>query len=168
MSGLPDVFKILEGPESSPFCPPPYPTEYVSELHPTVVTLNVAEIPVPPSIIVKALGREILADLEAKSIMLVHSPVHREKGNCYLLWLATIWSSREHVRDARALWRTAVHQVQETLEKSTTSEAMAGRANAALKALEMLPWHGNIKGFRGAVPVDSEDEDLDVPGLVSE
>ncbi|KAJ7846023.1 hypothetical protein B0H13DRAFT_2363298 [Mycena leptocephala] len=61
----------------------------------------------------------------------------------------------ERVRDARALWRTAVDQVQETLEKSTASEAIAGRANPALKALEKLPWDGDIEGFRGAVPVDS-------------
>ncbi|KAJ7668831.1 hypothetical protein B0H17DRAFT_1248122 [Mycena rosella] len=172
MSGLPDVFKIPDRPEklSIPLTSlsvsrlikvqlPPQrkstvftdPTKYVSELHPTVVTFNVAEIPVPPSIIFKALGQEILADLEAEFIMLVHSLAHREKGNRYPFWLATIWSSMEHVCDARALWRTTVDQVQETLEKSTTSEAMAGRANAALKALEMLPWHGDIKGFHGAV-----------------
>ncbi|KAJ7704920.1 hypothetical protein B0H17DRAFT_1126543 [Mycena rosella] len=181
MSGLPDIFKIPDGPEKLSIPPtslsvsrlikfrlPPQrkstvftdPTEYVSELHPTVVTFNVAEIPVPPSIIVKALGREILADPEAKSIMLVHSPAHREKGNRYPLWLATIWPSMEHIRDARALSRTAVDQVQETLKKSTTSEAMAWRANAALKALEMLPWHGDIKGFCGAVPVDNHEDHM--------
>ncbi|KAJ6590197.1 hypothetical protein B0H10DRAFT_1831077 [Mycena sp. CBHHK59/15] len=93
--------------------------------------------------------------MEAKSIVLVHSPAHREKGDRYPLWLATIWSSMERVRDARALWRTAVDQVQETLEKSTTSEAIPGRANAALKALEKLQWDGQIDGFRAGATVDS-------------
>ncbi|KAJ6573705.1 hypothetical protein B0H10DRAFT_2236933 [Mycena sp. CBHHK59/15] len=124
MGGLPDILKIPDGPEKLSIPPASLsvsslikfqlpaqrkstvftdPAEYVSELHPTVVTFNVAEIPVPPSIIVKALGREILADPEAKSIVLVHSPAHRGKGDRYPLWLATIWSSMERVRDARAL-----------------------------------------------------------------
>ncbi|KAJ7897754.1 hypothetical protein B0H13DRAFT_1623428, partial [Mycena leptocephala] len=65
-----------------------------------------------------------------------------------------IWSSMERVREARTLWRTAVDQVHETLQKSTTTEAAAGRAKAALQALDKLPWDGVVKGFKGG-PVDS-------------
>ncbi|KAJ7176100.1 hypothetical protein C8R43DRAFT_857866, partial [Mycena crocata] len=59
-----------------------------------------------------------------------------------------IWSSMEHVRESRTLWRTAVASVKQTLEKSSTSEAAAGRIKAALEALETLPWDGDIKGFK--------------------
>jgi hypothetical protein len=49
-------------------------------LGPTITTFDVLEIPVPPSVVVKALGRAILLDPEIKSIVLVHSPLHRDKG----------------------------------------------------------------------------------------
>jgi hypothetical protein len=111
MSGLPDVLKIPDGPEKLSLPPnnlpvsslikfqlPPQhkstvfadPTDYLSELPPTITTFNVREIPIPPSVVVKALGRAILLDPEFKSIVLVHSPVHRGKDDRYPLWLATI------------------------------------------------------------------------------
>ncbi|KAJ7934966.1 hypothetical protein B0H13DRAFT_1854673 [Mycena leptocephala] len=93
--------------------------------------------------IVKALGRAILADPEAKSILLAIA-IHSGWPQSGRQWSA--YATQE-------LWRTAVDQVQETLEKSTTSEAIAGRANAALKALEFWK-HANDK-----------NEDLDVPGM---
>ncbi|KAJ7805971.1 hypothetical protein B0H14DRAFT_3882544 [Mycena olivaceomarginata] len=46
------------------------PTEYLSDLHPTITTFNVLEIPVPPSVVVKALGCAILLDPEITSIRL--------------------------------------------------------------------------------------------------
>ncbi|KAJ7669586.1 hypothetical protein B0H17DRAFT_1142145 [Mycena rosella] len=132
MSGLPDVLKIPDGPEKLLIPPTSLP---VSSLNPALSNFscrrnaNPLSLQTPPSPWLCNPGCP-----EAKSILLVHSPAHREKGDHYPLWVATIWSSMERVRDARALWRTAVDQVQETLEKSTTSEAIAGRANAALKA----------------------------------
>ncbi|KAJ7150102.1 hypothetical protein C8R43DRAFT_887447, partial [Mycena crocata] len=125
-----------------------HPTEYLSDLLPTISTFTVRDIPVPPSVVVKALGRAILLDPEIKSIVLVHSPAHRGENGRYPLWLATIWSSMERVREARTQWRTAVASVQHTLEKSTTSKVAAQRIKAALKALEKLPWGGDLEGFK--------------------
>ncbi|KAJ7618329.1 hypothetical protein DFH06DRAFT_949667, partial [Mycena polygramma] len=59
-----------------------------------------------------------------------------------------IWSLMERARQARGLWRTAVSKIKQTLEKSTTTEAAAGRIKAALKALENLAWEGDVKGFK--------------------
>ncbi|KAJ6484281.1 hypothetical protein DFH09DRAFT_1106599 [Mycena vulgaris] len=94
MSGLPDVLKIPDGPEKLSIpagdlpvsaliklkLPPQrassiytHPTDYLSELAPTITTFNAAEIVVPPSHVVKALGRAILLDPELQSIELVHS-----------------------------------------------------------------------------------------------
>ncbi|KAJ6550805.1 hypothetical protein DFH09DRAFT_1281202 [Mycena vulgaris] len=42
------------------------PTDYLSGLPPTITTFNVTEIVVPPSVVVKALGRAILFDPEIK------------------------------------------------------------------------------------------------------
>ncbi|KAJ7848723.1 hypothetical protein B0H14DRAFT_3452934 [Mycena olivaceomarginata] len=91
MSGLPDILRIPEGLEklslagtSIPvsdfikFPLPPQrkstvfadPTEYLSDLRPTITTFNVLEIPVPPLVVVKALGRAILLDPEITSIRL--------------------------------------------------------------------------------------------------
>ncbi|KAJ7215018.1 hypothetical protein GGX14DRAFT_696571 [Mycena pura] len=85
MSGLPDVLKIPDGPEKLSIpagdlpvsaliklkLPPQrassiytHPTDYLSELVPTITTFNAAEIVVPPSHVVKALGRAILLDPE--------------------------------------------------------------------------------------------------------
>ncbi|KAJ7866143.1 hypothetical protein B0H13DRAFT_2352669 [Mycena leptocephala] len=86
--------------------------------------------------------------------ILVHSPAHRGKDDRYPPWLATIWSLMERVREAKTLWNTVLDPVQETLKKSTTSEAAAKRMKAALDALESLPWDGAVKGFRGGVFVN--------------
>ncbi|KAJ7917809.1 hypothetical protein B0H13DRAFT_2440292 [Mycena leptocephala] len=131
------------------------PTDYLSELPPTITTFNVAEIVVPPLVVVKALGRIILLDPEIKSIVLVHSPAHRGKDDRYPPWLATIWSLMEGVREARTLWRTAVDQVKATIENSTTSDAAVERATAAIQALGMLPWDGIIKGFKAGGSIDA-------------
>ncbi|KAJ6514087.1 hypothetical protein DFH09DRAFT_1099740 [Mycena vulgaris] len=85
MSGLPDVLKIPDGPEKLSIpagdlpvsaliklkLPPQrassiytHPTDYLSELASTITTFNAAEIVVPPSHVVKALGRAILLDPE--------------------------------------------------------------------------------------------------------
>ncbi|KAJ7348422.1 hypothetical protein DFH08DRAFT_959826 [Mycena albidolilacea] len=64
-------------------------SDYLPDLSRTITTFNLTEILVPPSVIVKALGRALLPDPEVKSIMLVHSPAHRGKDR-YPLWLATI------------------------------------------------------------------------------
>ncbi|KAJ6555044.1 hypothetical protein DFH09DRAFT_1280668 [Mycena vulgaris] len=92
MSGLPVAFRIPDGPKKLSFPPnnlpvssliefqlPPQrkstvysdPTDYLAELPPTLTTFNVTEIVVPPSVVVKALGRAILLDPEMKSIVLV-------------------------------------------------------------------------------------------------
>ncbi|KAJ7815543.1 hypothetical protein B0H13DRAFT_2381016 [Mycena leptocephala] len=170
MAGLPNALKILDGPEKLSLPPnnlpvsslvklklPPQckstvfadPTDYLSDLSPMISSFQVMEIPVPPSAVVKALGRAILLDPEVKSIVLVHSPAHCGREDRYPPWLATIWSLMERVREAKTLWRTVLDPVQETLEKSTTSEAAAERMKAALDALESLPWDGAVKGFRG-------------------
>jgi hypothetical protein len=128
MSGLPNVLKILD-PEKLSLPPnnlpvsslikfqlPPQrkstvfadPTDYLSELPPTITTFNVREILIPPSVVVKALGCTTLLDPKFKSIFLVHSPAHRGKDDHYPLWLATIWSSMERIREAITLWRTTV------------------------------------------------------------
>ncbi|KAJ7878340.1 hypothetical protein B0H14DRAFT_2567303 [Mycena olivaceomarginata] len=101
------------------------PSDYFSDLPPTITTFNVEEIPTPPSIVVKALGRSYLCDPNIKSIVLVHSPAHREKAECYPVWLATIWSSMESVRAARTLWRTVVDQVNGRLKNSAIDDAAA-------------------------------------------
>jgi hypothetical protein len=170
MAGLPDALKIPHGPEKLSLPPnnlpvssliklklPPQhkstvfvdPTDYLSDLSPTISSFQVMEIPVLPSAVIKALGRAILLDPEVKSIVLVHSPVHRGKDERYPPWLATIWSLMERIREAKTLWHTVPDPVQETLEKSTTSKAAAKRMKAALDALESLPWDGAMKGFRG-------------------
>ncbi|KAJ7864086.1 hypothetical protein B0H14DRAFT_3605343 [Mycena olivaceomarginata] len=143
-------------PASSSFsCPPQHkstvymdPSDYFSDLPPTITTFNVEEIPTPPSIVVKALGRSYLCDLKIKSIVLVHSPAHRAKADRYPVWLATIWSSMESVREARTLWRTAVDQVNGRLKNSAIDDAAAERARAAIQALDLLPGDGAIKGFK--------------------
>ncbi|KAJ7240084.1 hypothetical protein C8J57DRAFT_1527817 [Mycena rebaudengoi] len=135
------------------------PTEYLSDLPPTITTFSVMEIMAPPSVVVKALGRAIILDPEAQSIVLVHSPAHRAKTVCFPLWLATIWSSLEKIRGAKILWRTALDPVYETLEKQSTSDAAAGRIKAALAALEKLPWDGDVKNFRAG---GSEDQMLEL------
>ncbi|KAJ7752973.1 hypothetical protein B0H16DRAFT_1418844 [Mycena metata] len=175
MSGLPDVLKIPDGPEKLSIpagdlpvsalikleLPPQrtssiftHPTDYLSELAPTITTFNVTEIVVPPSHVVKALGRAILLDPELQSIVLVHSPAQGGKDIRYPLWFATIWSLMERVREARTLWRPAVQQVTEMIKKSTTSESAAQHARAAIEALDMLPWDGSVKGFRTGGTVD--------------
>ncbi|KAK7059424.1 hypothetical protein R3P38DRAFT_2758863 [Favolaschia claudopus] len=133
----------------------PDPADYLSELPPTVETFKITEMVVPPSIVVKNLGRAILMDSEMKSIVMVHSPAHRGKGDRYPLWLATIWSILERVREAKALWRAAVDPLHERLEKSTTSEAAVENIKASLAALKMLPWDGEVKGFRAGGSVES-------------
>ncbi|KAK6969426.1 hypothetical protein R3P38DRAFT_3145199 [Favolaschia claudopus] len=47
----------------------PDASDYLSEDVPTIGTFDVAEIVIPPSIVVKDLGRAILQDLEMKSIV---------------------------------------------------------------------------------------------------
>ncbi|KAJ7827174.1 hypothetical protein B0H14DRAFT_2815810, partial [Mycena olivaceomarginata] len=176
MAILPEVLRIPDGPEKlllpAPDLPisqlmelrlPPQrksttfadPSDYLSDQHPTVTTFDALEIPVPPAFVVKALGRAILSDPEIKSIMLVHSPTHRGKGDRYPPWLATIWSRMEPVREARTLWHTAVDHVRANLEKSTTTEVAADRARVALQVLEEFPWDGVIKGFKGDHSVSS-------------
>ncbi|KAK6968926.1 hypothetical protein R3P38DRAFT_3508514, partial [Favolaschia claudopus] len=107
----------------------PDASDYLSEDLPTIGTFNVAEIVIPPSIVVKDLGRAILQDPEMKSIVLIHSPAHRDKAERYPLWLAAIWSILERVREAKSLW-------------------------PSLAALEKLPWDGGVKGFRAGGTVD--------------
>ncbi|KAJ7256741.1 hypothetical protein C8J57DRAFT_1721454, partial [Mycena rebaudengoi] len=65
-------------------------SDYLSDQPPTVTSFDVMEIMVPPSVVVKALGRSILLDPEAKSLVLVHSPAHRARGQKerYPLYLA--------------------------------------------------------------------------------
>ncbi|KAJ7798457.1 hypothetical protein B0H14DRAFT_3492517 [Mycena olivaceomarginata] len=53
------------------------PSDYLSDLPPTLTTFNLREIPVPPAVVVKALSRAIISDPATKSILLVHSPAHR-------------------------------------------------------------------------------------------
>ncbi|KAK7025886.1 hypothetical protein R3P38DRAFT_3531849 [Favolaschia claudopus] len=137
----------------------PDPADYLSELPPIVETLKIAEMVVPPSIVVKNLGRAILMDSEMKSIVMVHSPAHRGKGDRHPLWLATVWSILERVREAKALWRAAVDPLHERLGKSTSSEAAAENIKASLVALKMLPWDGEVKGFRAG---DHEDHLLEL------
>jgi hypothetical protein len=146
MENLPDALRVPDGPEK-PVLPsrdlpvsklikldlPPQhksstftdPSDYLSDRPPTLTMFNVLEIPVPPAAVVKALSREILSDPDMMSILLVHSPGHRAKHGCYLLWLATIWSMLEPMCEARTLWRSAVDQLQVNLEKSTTSKGAA-------------------------------------------
>jgi len=159
MSGLPDALKIPDGPEQLSLPPnnlpvsslinfqlPPQhkstiyadPTDYLADLPPTIITFNVTEIPTPPSIVIKALGRAILCDPEIKSIVLVHSPAHRAKGDRYPLWFATI----------------AVDQANERLKHSATSNTAAECTRAALKALDSLPWDGTVKGFKAGGSID--------------
>ncbi|KAK7014604.1 hypothetical protein R3P38DRAFT_3205506 [Favolaschia claudopus] len=159
MSGLPASLRIPDGPEklSLPHknlpvseliaftLPPqrkstvyPDPADYLSELPPTVETFKITEMVVPPSIVVKNLGRAILMDSDR-----------------YPLWLATVWSILERVREAKALWCAAVDPLHERLEKSTTSEAAAENIKASLAALKMLPWDGEVKGFRAGGSVEN-------------
>jgi hypothetical protein len=109
MSGLPDVLKIPDGPEKLLLPPnnlpvsslikfqlPPQhkstvfmdPTDYLSELPPTITTFNIREIPISPLVVIKALGRVILLNPKVKSIVLMHSPAHHGKDDRYPLWLA--------------------------------------------------------------------------------
>jgi hypothetical protein len=174
MSGLPDILKIPDGPEklSLPsanlpvsdlikFPLPPQrkstvftdPTDYLCDLRPSITAFDVLEIPVPPSFVVKALGRPILQDPEIAFIVLVHSPAHRDKGDRYPPWLATIWSAMERVREARTLWRTATERVDEMQDKLATTNPAAGRPAAALQALDKLPWDCSLKGFKASPSV---------------
>ncbi|KAK7047057.1 hypothetical protein R3P38DRAFT_3423853 [Favolaschia claudopus] len=175
MSSRPGVFTIPDGPEKL-FLPPkslpvsklikftlppqrkstvfPDASDYLSEDLPTVGTFNVAEIVIPPSIVVKDLGRAILEDPEMKSIVLIHSPAHRDKADRYPLWLATIWSILERVREAKSLWRAALDPLHEALEKPATSSDAAANIQASLAALEVLPWDGGVEGFRAGGAVD--------------
>jgi hypothetical protein len=151
MGGLPEYLKLPEGMEklSLPsvdmpvsklikFTLPPThkataflnPTDYLSEYLPTVTDFDPRAIPVPPPTVVKALGRAILTDQDIKSIVLVHSPQHRDQDECYPPWLATVWSAVERVPEARTLWRTTVDRIHETLAKVTTSEPVAARTSA--------------------------------------
>ncbi|KAJ7749104.1 hypothetical protein B0H16DRAFT_1691918 [Mycena metata] len=125
-------------------------TRNLSELPPTILDFNATELVVPPSFIVKALGRAILLDPDTKSILLVHSPTHggQNTHNRYLPWLATMWSIMEHVREARVLWRNAVAKVKEILANQTTSDAAVDHAKAAIEALDILGWDENVKGFK--------------------
>ncbi|KAJ7862783.1 hypothetical protein B0H14DRAFT_3444497 [Mycena olivaceomarginata] len=132
------------------------PSDYFSDLPPTITTFNVEEIPTPLSIVVKALGRSYLCNPKIKSIVLVHSPAHRAKADRYPVWLATIWSSMESVREARTLWR-AVDQVNGRLKNSAIDDAATERARAAIQALDLLPWDGAIKGFKGGTISDLAD-----------
>ncbi|KAJ7627060.1 hypothetical protein FB45DRAFT_868313 [Roridomyces roridus] len=72
----------------------------------------------------------------------------RKFYKCYPLWIITLWSRFNRVRDSQNLWSSAVDQVHETLEKSTTTEGVAKRAKAALKALQDLQWDGEPQGFK--------------------
>jgi hypothetical protein len=104
MSSLPHSLKIPDGPEKLSLTPNNLPvssiieyllllqrkssvfvdpSNYLCDLSPTITIFNLTEILVPPSVVVKALGRAILLDPEVKSIMLVHSPAHRGKDDCY-------------------------------------------------------------------------------------
>ncbi|KAK6975031.1 hypothetical protein R3P38DRAFT_2811170 [Favolaschia claudopus] len=157
MSGLPASLRIPDGPEklSLPHknlpvseliaftLPPqrkstvyPDPADYLSELPPTVETFKITEM-----------GNEVHrygAFTRA-----------RGKGDRYPLWLATVWSILERVREAKALWCAAVDPLHERLEKSTTSEAAAENIKASLAALKMLPWDGEVKGFRAGGSVEN-------------
>ncbi|KAJ7037117.1 hypothetical protein C8F04DRAFT_953189, partial [Mycena alexandri] len=86
--------------------------------------------------------------------MLPHAPGQGGNNECYPLWLATGWSVMERVREARALWCTAVDQVTQTMKKSSASDLFTQRAEHAIQALEALPWDGNTKGFKASGPVD--------------
>ncbi|KAJ7887837.1 hypothetical protein B0H14DRAFT_2562608 [Mycena olivaceomarginata] len=95
MANLPHVLKIPDGPEKLSLpsldvsisklmklqLPPQHksttfvdPSDYLSNLCPTVATFDALEIPLPPAFAVKALGQAILSDPEIKSNVLVHSP----------------------------------------------------------------------------------------------
>jgi hypothetical protein len=124
MGGLPEFLKVPEETEKLSL-PPPHmsiaklikfrlpplhkatafrnPTDYLSEYAPTVTDFDPGTIPVPPPDVVKALGRAILTDKEIKSIVLVHSPQHCDEDERYPLWLATVWSAMERVREARTV-----------------------------------------------------------------
>jgi hypothetical protein len=124
------------------------PTDYLSEYAPTVTDFDPGAIPVPPSAVVKALGHVILTDKEIKSIVLVHSPRHRDEDERYPPWLATIWSTMERVRDARTLWRTAADRIYKIITETTTSQQASARAKRALELLDELPWTGDVKGLK--------------------
>ncbi|KAJ7810585.1 hypothetical protein B0H14DRAFT_2607180 [Mycena olivaceomarginata] len=180
MSALSDVLKIPDGPEKLSIpagdlpvsalikleLPPQrtssiftHPTNYLSELAPTITTFNATEIVVPPSHVVKALGRAILLDPELQSIVLVHSPVQGRKDRQSGRQWSGVW-------EARTLWCPAVQQVTERIKKSTTSESAAQHACAAIEALDMLPWDGSVKGFRAGgtdwLCSDHEDQMLEI------
>jgi hypothetical protein len=83
-------------------------------------------------------------------LVLVHSPTHRDKGDWYLPWLATIWSAVERVCEAQTLWCTATERVDKMLDKLATTDPAAGHAAAALQALDKLPWDCRLKGFKAS------------------
>jgi hypothetical protein len=130
-------------------------TNYVSEYSPTVTDFDPRTIPVPPPTVVKALGHAILTDQDIKSIVLVHSPQHRDQDERYPPWLATVWSAMERVREARTLWRTAVDRIHETLTKVTTSELVAARTKRVLELLDHLSWVGDVKGLKAGGSINS-------------
>ncbi|KAK7000953.1 hypothetical protein R3P38DRAFT_3218192 [Favolaschia claudopus] len=157
MSGLPASLRIPDGPEklSLPHknlpvseliaftLPPqrkstvyPDPADYLSELPPTVETFKITEMVVPPSIVVKNLGRAILMDREMKSIVMVHSPALAAKATVIRCGWPPSGSILERVREAKALWCAAVDPLHERLEKSTTSEAAAENIKASLAAAQ--------------------------------
>jgi len=121
-----------------------YPSDYISDLPPTLSTFELLKIPVPPSAVVKDLASTIINDPGIQSIVLAHSLAHRNQMDRYPLWLATLWSQMEPVRAARATWRTAVDQLHENLEKPSSSELAVVRAKAALQALDRLPFSPQI------------------------
>ncbi|KAJ6525402.1 hypothetical protein B0H19DRAFT_903606, partial [Mycena capillaripes] len=51
-------------------------------------------------------------------------------------------------REEKSRWCTAAEQMHKIIEKSTTSAEAAGRAKAALQALERIPWDGKVEGFK--------------------
>ncbi|KAJ7831710.1 hypothetical protein B0H14DRAFT_3713219 [Mycena olivaceomarginata] len=132
------------------------PSDYLSDLPLTLTTFNVRDIPMPPMVVVKALSGAIISDPETKSILLVHSPAHHDNKKAhYPLWLATIWSMLALIRDSQTVWCAAADQVHANLEESTTSEATASRAKAALQALNRLSWDCSIKCFHGGSSVEN-------------
>ena len=66
-------------------CRRPLPANYMHLRHVGFTCLGKS-----PRCVVKALGRAILTDKEIKSIVLVHSPRHRDENKHYPLWLATV------------------------------------------------------------------------------
>jgi hypothetical protein len=124
------------------------PTDYLSEYALTITVFDPAAIPVPPYAVVKDPVRAILSDKDICSIVLVHSPQHRDEDQRYSLWFATLWARMERARQARTLWRTAADGIHEMLDKISTSKEAAERARQALTVLADLGWTGNLRGLK--------------------